>query len=47
MKHKEGMKGRMKGAMDETQGGNEGGSRGQRMKHKDAGLLMGFPFNNT
>ena len=32
-------KGRMKrarGAMDETQGGNERGSRGQWMKHKGA-----------
>ena len=28
MKHKGGMKG-ARGAMDETQGGNEGGSRGQ------------------
>ena len=33
MKHKGGMKG-LEGAMDETQGGNEGGSRGQWMKHK-------------
>ena len=32
MKHKGGMKG-LEGAMDETQGGNEGGSRGQWMKH--------------
>ena len=24
----------LEGAMDETQGGNEGGSRGQWMKHK-------------
>ena len=34
MKHKGGMKGARGGAMDETQGGNEGGSRGQWMKHK-------------
>ena len=33
MKHKGGMKG-LEGAWDETQGGNEGGSRGQGMKHK-------------
>ena len=35
MKHKGGMKG-VEGAMDETQsqGGNEGGSRGQWIKHK-------------
>ena len=33
MKHKGGMKG-ARGAMDETQGANEGGSRGQWMKHK-------------
>ena len=32
MKNKGGMKG-ARGAMDETQGGNEGGSRGQ-WKHK-------------
>ena len=37
MKHKEGMKGARggnAGAMDETHGGNERGSRGQWMKHK-------------
>ena len=37
MKHKGGMKGARdwaRGAMDETQGGNEAGSRGQWMKHK-------------
>ena len=33
MKHKGGMKG-LEGAMDETQGGNDGDSRGQWMKHK-------------
>ena len=33
MKQKGGMKG-LEGARDETQGGNEGGSRGQGMKHK-------------
>ena len=33
MKHKGGMKG-ARGAMDETQRGNEEGSRGQLMKHK-------------
>ena len=30
------MKQRHEGAMDETQGGNEGGARGQWMKHKGA-----------
>ena len=43
MKHKGVMKG-ARGAMDETQGGHEGGLRGQWMKHK--GVMKGARGSN-